>query len=66
MIEIRKTLNILINNIKDEPIYVLLSGGVDSQSVLFSALELKKKVIVVSFTIDNHLSRDFLSAKKNS
>lgn len=64
MISIRKTINkILENELTSETVYVLLSAGVDSQSVLFSCLELGKKVIAVSFTRDDHESRDYLCAK---
>ena len=52
MIPIRKTINSIIEKeALDDTVYILLSGGVDSQSVLFSSLELGKKVIVVSFHI---------------
>ena len=65
MIPIRKMItSILKKDLKHETVYVLLSGGIDSQSVLFSSLSLKKKVIVVSFTPAGHESTDFKSAKK--
>lgn len=64
MIPIRKTItNILKNDLDSDAVYVLLSAGVDSQSVLFSCLELGKKVIAVSFTREDHYSRDYLCAK---
>lgn len=64
MIPIRKTINsILEKEVLDDTVYILLSGGVDSQSVLFSSLELGKKVVVVSFHIEGHKSRDFLCAE---
>lgn len=64
MIPIRKTINNIIQKeVSDDTVYILLSAGVDSQSVLFSCLELNKKVIVVSFTREDHDSRDFLCAK---
>ncbi len=64
MIPIRKTINNIIEKeVTNDTVYILLSAGVDSQSVLFSCLELGKKVIVVSFTREDHDSRDFLCAK---
>jgi asparagine synthetase B (glutamine-hydrolysing) len=63
MIKIRDTLNEIISEIEDDTIYLLLSSGLDSQSLLFSALELNKKVVVVSFTRVDYKSRDFKAAK---
>ncbi len=42
---------------------VLLSGGVDSNSVLFACLELKIPVEAYSFTFEDAKSRDFILAK---
>lgn len=62
--KIRNTINnILKNELTNDSVYIFLSGGVDSQSVLFSCLDLNKKVTIVSFTIDGYESRDFLCAK---
>lgn len=61
--KIRKTLNNIINEIDDNTIYLLLSSGLDSQSLLFSALEMNKNVVVVSFTRNDYESRDFKIAK---
>lgn len=64
MIPIRKTINEIIKKeVPEDTVYILLSAGVDSQSVLFSALELGKKVIPVSFHVEGHKSRDFLCAE---
>lgn len=63
MIQIRKTLNNVIGRIENERVYVLLSSGLDSQSLLFSSLELNKDVVIVSFTLKNKESRDFKKAK---
>lgn len=63
MIPIRKTLNEIISEVKTETVYLLLSSGLDSQSLLFSSLEIGKKVVVVSFTREDHDSRDFKKAK---
>lgn len=65
MIPIRKTLTeILDKESTNDTIYILLSAGIDSQSVLFSCLELGKKVVVVSFTREDHESRDFICARE--
>lgn len=65
MIPIRKTItNILNNETTSDTMYILLSAGVDSQSVLFSCLELGKKVVIVSFTREDHESRDFVCARE--
>jgi asparagine synthetase B (glutamine-hydrolysing) len=61
--QIRKTLNKIIDKHDTDTYYLLLSAGLDSQSLLFSALELGKNVIVVSFTRDDRESRDFKKAK---
>lgn len=50
----------------DEPIAVLLSAGMDSHAVLFSLLELKKDIVVYSFTLEDRESRDFRMAKKTA
>jgi tRNA U34 2-thiouridine synthase MnmA/TrmU len=42
---------------------VLLSSGVDSNSVLFACMELGIPVEAYSFTLDNRVSRDFKYAK---
>lgn len=56
----------LINRIKDfpGPYGVMLSGGVDSASVLFALLEMGEKPVVYSCTLDNYESRDFRTARK--
>jgi asparagine synthetase B (glutamine-hydrolysing) len=61
--EVRKTLTKIIDEYDSDAYYILLSGGLDSQSLLFSALELGKTVIVVSFTRDDYDSRDFIAAR---
>lgn len=50
----------------DRPVGVLLSAGVDSNSVLFACLELGLDVRAYSATLDNHESRDFKYARKTS
>lgn len=53
-------------NITDENIAVALSGGMDSNAVLFGLLELGKKVTVYSFRMDGVESHDFLKAKETA
>ncbi len=45
---------------------VLLSSGVDSLSVLLALLELGKKPIAMSFTLDGRMSTDFSLARRNA
>lgn len=67
MREIRKAITNIINKEStNDNIYILLSAGIDSQSVLFSCLELNKKVFIVSFTREDHESRDFKCAREIS
>ena len=44
---------------------VLLSGGVDSISVAFAAMNARKKITAYSFHLDTEVSYDFLKAKVN-
>jgi asparagine synthetase B (glutamine-hydrolysing) len=46
----------------DKSVAILLSSGVDSQSVLFSLLNVGITPVVYSFTLDNHESKDFKKA----
>lgn len=50
----------------NKPVGVLLSSGVDSNSVLFACLELGLNVTAYSFTLDTHESRDFKYARRTS
>ena len=61
---LRKTISSLVDDVDSDLVYVLTSGGLDSQSIIFSALEVGKQVVIVSFTTQGHESRDFKSAKK--
>jgi hypothetical protein len=47
----------------DGPFSVLMSGGLDSHAVLFSLLELRRKVHLYSFTLEDRESRDFRAAR---
>lgn len=51
---------------KDKYVGVCLSGGIDSMAVLFTCLELGKKVTAYSFHVEGVESRDFLAAKTTS
>jgi asparagine synthetase B (glutamine-hydrolysing) len=45
---------------------ILLSGGVDSTSVLLALLELGAEVVAYSFTLERHVSKDFACARENA
>jgi len=45
---------------------ILLSGGADSISVAFAAMNLGKNINAYSFHLDTHLSYDFKKAKEVS
>ena len=45
---------------------VFLSGGIDSNAVLFGLLELGKDVTAYSFRVDRVASTDLLQAKSNA
>lgn len=51
---------------KDEPLAILLSSGLDSNAVLFSALELGMKPHIYSFTLDDREARDFRIARQTA
>jgi hypothetical protein len=57
----------IIGNIcsNEKEIAVALSGGKDSTIILFALLELNIKPIAYTFHIENILSDDFLTAKRN-
>lgn len=58
--------NYIKKNITDENIAIALSGGMDSNAVLFGLLELGKKVTVYSFRMDGVESSDFIKAKETA
>lgn len=63
----KKVRNILLNyahRIKERDVAVMLSGGVDSSSILFSLLEAGKNVTAYTFVLEGHKSTDFTSSKK--
>tara|TARA_Y100000114_G_scaffold135117_1_gene135778 strand:- start:806 stop:1600 length:795 start_codon:yes stop_codon:yes gene_type:complete len=64
MKEIRTIIEEKIRLIPDNEIGIAFSGGIDSLSILFSSLDLNKKVTLYSFTLDNHISTDFSIAKR--
>tara|TARA_R110001592_G_scaffold136862_1_gene354360 strand:+ start:1260 stop:2060 length:801 start_codon:yes stop_codon:yes gene_type:complete len=61
---IRKVLTYIIEKIKDENVAIAFSGGIDSLSILYTCMDLKKKITLYSFTLDNHVSTDFSSARR--
>ena len=56
----------LAENVEDKEVAVFASGGIDSWSVVFSLLEVGKKVHVYSFTLEDRESYDFLKAQELS
>jgi asparagine synthetase B (glutamine-hydrolysing) len=49
-----------------ENVCVATSAGIDSQSVAMSALDCNKKVTIVSFTLADRQSKDFITARRLS
>jgi hypothetical protein len=60
---IKRTLVNTIKSAKTDRPFIFLSGGADSNTLLFAALESGKKPIALSFHMDGILSRDFKQAK---
>ena len=56
--------NHIENNVPNKEVAVLLSGGVDSISVAFAAMNAGKKITAYSFHLDTKVSYDFLKAKE--
>lgn len=54
------------SDISDKHVAVLLSGGIDSASILFSLLESNKSVTCYSFMLDGKMSTDFALARRNA
>lgn len=52
--------------IEDKSVAVLLSGGIDSASIMFSLLESGKSVTAYSFMLDGKMSTDFSLARRNA
>jgi hypothetical protein len=63
---IRKTLVRTFEETKTERPFIFLSGGADSNTLLFAALEAGKRPIAVSFHLDGVMSRDFVTAQKTA
>jgi asparagine synthetase B (glutamine-hydrolysing) len=55
-----------LGRIEGESVGLLLSGGIDSASILFALQELGKRVTAYSFMLDNHMSTDFALARRNA
>lgn len=64
--DVRKVLMQYAGSVQDEHVAVLLSGGIDSASVLFSLLEAGKKVTAYAFMLDGRMSTDFALARRNA
>ena len=61
--------NVLLNcatAIQAESVAVLLSGGIDSASVMFAMLQAGKRVTAYTFMLDGVMSTDFHLARRNA
>lgn len=61
--DVAGVLDSYFQNLKEKHVYIMMSSGVDSHTLLFAALRAKKKVTAVSFTLDDRESRDFKIAR---
>lgn len=64
MLNLHDILINLASEIADTDVAVMTSAGIDSASIVFALLELKKRVHIYSFTLDTHQSTDFINAQK--
>jgi asparagine synthetase B (glutamine-hydrolysing) len=64
--DVKSVLMKYAESVDDKEVAVLLSGGVDSASVMFSLLEAGKKVTAYSFMLDGVMSTDFFLARRNA
>ena len=64
--DVKKVLLQYAASVEDEQVAVLLSGGIDSSSIMFALLEAGKKVTAYSFMLDGVMSTDFMLAKRNA
>ena len=60
---VASVLNLYAAREADQNIAILLSGGIDSASVLFSLIDAKKNVTCYTFMLDGILSTDFAMAR---
>lgn len=63
---VRAVLAKFSESVADKSVAVLLSGGIDSASILFSLLEAGKNVTCYSFMLDGKMSTDFSLARRNA
>ena len=63
---VHKVLMQYAQSIKNKNVAVLLSGGIDSASIMFSLLEAGKIVTAYSFMLDGRMSTDFKLARRNA
>lgn len=52
--------------VPEEPVAALLSGGVDSTSVLLALLEAGREPVAYSFVLEGRVSQDFLLARRTA
>lgn len=64
--DVRKVLDDCATAIQSESVAVLLSGGIDSSSIMFAMLEAGKRVTAYTFMLDGVMSTDFQLARRNA
>jgi len=63
---IKDVLSKYANSVNDDHVGLLLSGGIDSASILFALQDAGKKVTCYSFMLDKKMSTDFRLARSNA
>lgn len=63
---VKSVLTTYARSCADDKVSVLLSGGIDSASILFALLEAGKHVACYSFMLDGKMSTDFSLARRNA
>lgn len=66
MPQIKRVIDTCLSQLSDKKILIPLSGGLDSNSILFSCAERNLDCVAVSFRMDSHESRDFKTARANA
>jgi asparagine synthetase B (glutamine-hydrolysing) len=55
-----------LKDVKDEPVALLLSKGIDSHALLFELIEQGKNIVIYSFTLEDRESSDFKGARETA
>ncbi|WP_210498297.1 asparagine synthase-related protein [Vibrio crassostreae] len=66
MPQIKKVIDSIVSLEKGTKVAVPLSGGLDSNAILFSCVDLGIDCVAFSFRMDSHESRDFKAARANA